>query len=139
MVNWRNTYLLIIILTTGSSLISQITFTPDEVRQLAEQNIERKQCLELNVVLNEEIDTLHYTLGLFRSQVTLKDSIITNYNGLIKNYEGINAIRQIQIEEAVNRNSDNEKIIKKQNRRLNFWRIFTPITISATVVLSLFL
>jgi len=138
-VNRIKTYLLIILLSTGNSLISQITFTQNEVRQLAEQNIERKQCLELNVVLNDEIDTLHYTLGLFRTQVTLKDSIITNYNGLIKNYEGINAIRQIQIEEAVNRNSDNEVTIKKQNRRLNFWRIFTPITISATVVISLFL
>jgi len=131
--------LLVIIAFFGSSCFGQTTFTKDELRQLADQNLQRKECLELNEILNQEIDSLLLKQDLMRGQLDLKDSTIVNLKDVVKNYGQIEDLYMSQKEDLIEENKEKENVIKKQNRRLNFWRIFTPVTVTGIAIVGLIL
>ena len=116
-----------------------IPFTPAEVEQLAKQNLERKKCLELNVLNEREIDSLNLKVNMLEQQSALKDSTIGNFKSLVKDYDHIDSLRVEQASNLLKNNEDQRNTIKKQNRKLNFWRIFTPVTVTAVAIASIFL
>jgi hypothetical protein len=117
----------------------QVTFTPEEVTQLAKYNLERKKCLELNKLNQQEIDSLILKVKLVEQQSALKDSTINNFQSLIENYDHIDSLRVEQSNNLLEQNQDQRKLIKKQKRRLNFWRIFTPVTVTGIAILTIFI
>ena len=129
----------IILLVTCSSTYGQITFTPAELNQLAKNNLERKRCQELNKVLRSEIDTLNLKVKILNQQVELKDTTISNLFSITESFSRIEKIRKNQTLEQSNRIKEDAITIKKQNRKLNFWRIFTPVTVTAIAIGSIFL
>jgi hypothetical protein len=130
--------LIILALFVFNRAYGQVTFTPEELRQLAEQNLERKECLEVNQILEKEIDSLQLKQELMQGQMDLKDSTIVNLKDVVKNYGQIEDLYISQKEDLIEENKEKEKVIKKQNRRLNFWRIFTPVTVTGVAIVGLF-
>ena len=116
-----------------------VTFTPSEVEILAKHNIQRKECLELNAISLQQIDSLNLKVNLLEQQSEIKNTTIINFRSVVSNYEKVDLLRIEQNKELLKTTEQNTKTIKKQNRRLNFWRIFTPITVTATAILGLLL
>ena len=134
--------ILLIVMLFGSCNVSHaqvnsISFTKIEVEQLAKQNLERKKCLELNDINERYIDSLNFKANLLEEQLKLKDTTIENFKSIVNNYEHIDSLRVIQASNLLENNDDQRKTIKKQNRKLNFWRIFTPVTITIVAIGSL--
>jgi hypothetical protein len=120
-----------------SQAYGQITFTESELLQLAEQNLERKQCLELRSLDKMEIDSLSHKCTLLSDQIAIQDSMINNYSLIVNNFKRIEGVQQEQIRILKEDLEENKKIIKKQNRKLTFWRIFTPSAVTGIAVLSI--
>ena len=116
-----------------------IPFTQEEVETLAKHNLERKKCLELNEINEREIDSLHLKVNLLEQQIELKDTTISNFESLVVNYEKVDSLRLEQNKVLIEESDEQKKIIKKQKRRLNFWRIFTPVSVTAVVIGSIFI
>jgi hypothetical protein len=135
---------LIIVMLFGSCNVSyaqvnSVSFTPVEVEQLAKQNLERKKCLELNDINERYIDSLNLKMNLLEQQLKLKDTTIGNFKSIVNNYDQIDSLRVKQASNLLDDNEDQKRTIKKQNRKLNFWRIFTPVTITIVAIGSIFI
>jgi predicted RNase H-like nuclease (RuvC/YqgF family) len=128
----------VLILANCTNAFGQVTFTEQELLQLAEQNLQRKECQELNEVLTNENDTLRYKCDALKKQIQFLDSTITFYNNIDHNQKRIINIQETQIQDLKKASDQNKETIKDQNRKLNFWRIFTPISITAVAILSIF-
>jgi hypothetical protein len=127
----------LLILISFSQAFGQVTFTPDELRQLAEQNLERKECLELRELDQQEIDSLSHKCNLMTQQISFQDSIISNYTLIALNFNRIDQVQNQQIDMLKADRDEQKKIIKKQNRKLTFWRIFTPTAITGLALLGI--
>jgi len=115
----------------------QITFTESELMQLAEQNLERQECLELQELDKQEIDSLSHKCTLMTQQISFQDSIISNYTLIVKNFNRIEEVQEQQIQMLKSDRDEQKKIIKKQNRKLTFWRIFTPTAITGIALVGI--
>jgi len=93
-----------------------IPFTPAEVEQVAKNNLERKECIELNKLNEQLIDSLNLKVNLISQESSLKDSTINNFRSILKNYEHIDSLRVEQSTELLEANKEQSKTIKKQNR-----------------------
>ena len=129
---------LVLILANCNDSFGQVTFSEDELLQLADHNLQRKECQELKKVLTNENDTLKYKCVALQKQIEFLDSSITYYNIIDYNQKRIIDIQENQIQDLKKASDQNKETIKDQNRKLNFWRIFTPISITAVSVLSIF-
>ena len=125
------------IIFRGTSVYSQVIFTEAELIKIAEHNLSRKKCEALNVSLNSEIDSMNLKTSILGFQLQLKDSTIISYKTIVQNYKTIDTIRVEEKKLLTDLNKDQQKTIKKQNRRLNFWRIFTPVTVTAAAIFIL--
>jgi len=114
-----------------------IPITETELLKFAEHNLERKACLELNEINENQIDSLIQKNQLLHDQIDLKIANITDYQLIVKDLRDINVIRVVQIAEYIEQSELDRKTIKKQNRRLNFWRIFTPCVVTGVAVIAL--
>lgn len=114
-----------------------VTFTQQELEQLATNNLERKKCLETSQIKQQEIDSLNLKVKLLEQSNTIKDSTISNFKHLVANYDKIEAIRIEQASSLKEENKEQKKVIRKQGRRLTFWRIITPISISTISLVAI--
>lgn len=129
--------LMFMILKSCSVAYAQVTFTQSELEQLATNNLERKKCLEISQIQQQEIDSLHLKVNLLEQSNEIKDSTISNFRHLVANYNQIEAIRIEQASKLIDENTEQKKIIRKQGRRLTFWRIVTPVSISAIALVAI--
>jgi len=130
--------ILYVVLTVMSlQCIGQLTFTKEELQTLARHNLERKECQEQSVISQQLIDTLTLKNEVLKEQVDIQDSIIRNYININANLNDIFNIQESQINLLEKANKENTKTIKKQNRKITFWRIFTPITLTGSFILGI--
>lgn len=116
-----------------------IPFTPEEVQRIAKHNLERKECIELREIDKQHIDSLNLKVNLLESKIYLKDTTINNFRSVVSNYEKIDNLRVEQNKELIKASDEQKEVIKKQNRKLNFWRIFTPVTVTAVTLGNIFI
>jgi hypothetical protein len=130
-------FLIIVLIVSTCNSYGQVTFTDSELKVLARHNLERKECLEIQEVMKDQIDTLESKVILLESEIDLKDSINSNLSKVIANYDKIEQIRMDQTKLLIKDNEEKQDTITSQHRKLSFWRIFTPIVVSATAILGL--
>lgn len=127
------------LLSFNSTAQGTVRVTQAEMERFAQNNLERKQCLENQLINEQHIDSLELTVNYQKDLIALKDSTIKNYEHLESNYLKIDSMRVGQKNELKSVIKDQKKTIDKQNRRLNFWRIFTPSAITGVTILTLIL
>jgi hypothetical protein len=116
----------------------QVTFTNAEVKQLAEQNLERKKCFELNSLYEIQIDSLNTQIETINLKVNLQNETILNYQNILDAMSKIDSVRVDQIDSYKETEKQHAETIQKQQNKLTFWRIFTPITVTAVAIFSIF-
>ena len=132
-------FLFLLILISPLIGFSQITFTPAELLQLAEQNLQRKECLKLQELSEAEIDSLNSKISLQSQQLELNKLMISNLKDVIANDLKMEELATIQTNSLKQDLATQEKLIKKQNRKIIFWKILTPVGIIATSTVFLLL
>jgi hypothetical protein len=125
-------FLLLLILISPLIGFSQITFTPAELLQLAEQNLQRKECLKLQELSEAEIDSLNSKITFQNQQLELNKLMISNLKDVVANDLKMEELATIQTNSLKQDLATQEKLIKKQNRKIIFWKILTPVGIIAT-------
>lgn len=116
---------------------AQVTFSAEEVLQLAEQNEERKACIEYREIQEKQLDSLDLKIQAMVSERDLDKKDIEEYKLILDDYRSIDSVRVKQIEEYMDQHDQDQKIIKKQHRRLTFWRIFTPVVVTTAAILAI--
>ena len=132
-------FLFLLILISPLIGFSQITFTPAELLQLAEQNLQRKECLKLQELSEAEIDSLNSKISLQIQQLELNKLMISNLKDVVANDLKMEELTTIQTNSLKQDLATQEKLIKKQNRKIIFWKILTPVGIIATSTVFLLL
>lgn len=132
-------FLLFCLVLGVSEAKAQVIFTEAELMQIAKHNLERKECLKLQEQHLRDIDTLNLKVDILTNQGALKDSLLSNQATMLNNYEQIDKLQNKAINTLETERDDTKRLVKKLNRRLTFWRIFTPITVTATAILGLLL
>ena len=118
-------------------VVGQVTFTHNELIQLADQNLERLQCKDLLVTFKNENDSLYSIIGLQNKSIILRDSIINNLEKISIDRSKITA-SLLETNKALNSQIKSVNLdLKRSKRKLVFWRIFTPVSISAISILML--
>ena len=118
-------------------VVGQVTFTHNELIQLADQNLERLQCKDLLVTFKNENDSLYSIIGLQNNSIILRDSIIQNLEKVSIDRSKITS-SLLETNKALNSQIKSVNLdLKRSKRKLVFWRIFTPVSISAISILML--
>ena len=125
------------VMITSCRMNAQVTFTHEELIQLADQNLERLQCLKLSRLSQRENDSLYAIIDKQSMSISYRDSIINNFMQI---HDDEKLIRYTLVETNKQINDQvktlNDKV-KTRDRKLNFWRIFTPISITSVVIMGL--
>lgn len=114
-----------------------IFVTNEELLKFAQNNVEKQKYYNLSLNLTAQRDSLENMNSILELNLQLKDSIINQKNVVINNTEKTSRLieqesnsKDIAIEELRVEN-------KKQKRKLNFWRIFTPTTVTIVSIIPI--
>ena len=124
------------IITNG---YGQITFTSEELLLLAKHNVERLYLKDLTKLQSQEIDSLYYKVELLQESFHLCDANQITLNEIIFKLNEVDEKRQEQKEILEEKIRFDAKTIKNQNRKLNAWRIATPIITIGAFITALFI
>ena len=114
----------------------KIEITRAELEKFALNNVERIAC-EVDNKLNEiQIDSLTREVDVLNDQIELKTQNIEDYKLIVKDVRAINEVRVVQLAEYKAKSEADDATIKKQNGKLNFWRIFTPVVVTGVGVIA---
>jgi len=116
--------------------VAQNNVTDAEMKKFAQNNLERKACLQDNKINEKIIDSLNTQLDMKDDQIKLKNENIEDYKLIAKKLETIDEVRVVQLAEYMDQHEADKSTIKKQNGRLNFWRIFTPVVVTGVAIVA---
>jgi hypothetical protein len=131
-------FIMLLISGVLSFAFGQVEFTEEELLKLAEHNTERLYLKSIVEIQDQENDSLNLIVNSLRDALMVSESSNEDLVIALDYAYEIDSIQNIQIHQLSDRNKLLNDEVVSQNKRLNFWRIFTPITVTLTAIAGLF-
>jgi len=119
--------------------LSQVEFTNEELKILAENNKERLYLKKICDLQKQEIDSLRKKTELLISKTEFFKKNEAALNSIIQKLDKVDQKRQEQLNGLKEENQAKTKTIRKQERKLNAWRLATPILTIGAFVTGIFI